>query len=47
MLPAHTRYDYAINIINRKELPFSPLYNLLERKLSILRGYLDQILKKE
>ena len=36
MLPAHTRYDYVINIIDKKELPFSLLYNLLKRELNIL-----------
>ena len=35
-LPAHTRYNHIINIINKKELSFNFLYNLLERKLNIL-----------
>ena len=30
------RYDYVINIVDKEEPPFGPLYNLLKRELGIL-----------
>jgi len=42
----HKAYDHAINIINGKPF-YKPLYNLSVTKLTQLRNYLNDALKKE
>jgi predicted aspartyl protease len=45
MLPTHKTTDHAINLIDGKEPPYGPLYNLSARELEVLREYLDKELK--
>jgi hypothetical protein len=37
-------HDYTINIIEGKEPPYGPLYNISEKELTILRKYLNKVL---
>ena len=41
VLPQHKKTDHAIPIVDGKEAPYGPLYNLSERELSVLREYLE------
>ena len=42
LLPNHSLYKLAIELIKGKQPPFSPLYNLLKAELKVLREYLDK-----
>ena len=42
LLLDHSLYKLAIELIEGKQPPFGPLYNLLEAKLKVLREYLDK-----
>ena len=46
VLPAHGRWDHAIDVVEGKEPPFSPLYNLSQTELQVLRDYIKDSLKK-
>ena len=46
LLPDHGLYELAIELIKGKQPPFSPLYNLLEAELKVLREYLDKNLQR-
>ena len=45
-LPSHTSYDYVINLVGR-DLLKSLIYKLSEKKLSVLKEYLDNNLSKD
>ena len=45
-LPQHKPWDCEIKLQEGKELPFGPLYRLLEKELEVLREYLQENLKK-
>jgi hypothetical protein len=42
--PQFKTLDYLIPLIEGKEPPYRPLYNLSSRKLKLLREYLEQAL---
>jgi hypothetical protein len=44
ILTEHSPHDYIIDIIEGKEPPYSPLYNILEKELTILYKYLNKAL---
>jgi hypothetical protein len=43
-LPPHRSFDHAIDLIDRPDLPWGPIYPLSAVELKALREYLDQIL---
>ena len=43
-LPPHRSFDHAIDMVGGKEHPWGPLYALSEKKLGVLREYLDSML---
>ena len=43
-LPLHRSFDYTIDMVKGKELPWGPIYALSEKKLEVFRTYLDDIL---
>jgi hypothetical protein len=43
-LPPHRTFDHQIRIKGGKEVPFGPIYHLLEKELGALREYLDCML---
>jgi hypothetical protein len=45
-LPKHRPYDCTINLVEGMQPPFRPIYNLLQDKLVMLCGYLDENLEK-
>jgi hypothetical protein len=45
VLAAHSKNKYTINL-NESKLPFEPLYNLLIKKLKVLKTYLNDALAK-
>ena len=45
-LPQHNLYDHSIVLEESKEPSFEPLYNLSEKELKVLRGYIEQTLNK-
>ena len=45
-LPEHGPQDLAIDLVEGKEPPFGPLYNLSEAELAVLREYLDTYCKR-
>jgi hypothetical protein len=44
-LPKHQPYDYTINIVERAQPPFGPIYNLSQNELVALCEYLDESLE--
>jgi hypothetical protein len=46
MLLQHHPYDCAINLQEDTQLPFGPIYNLSQNKLTVLREYLNENLAK-
>ena len=46
MLPEHRPYDCAIDLQEGAQLPFGPIYNLLQTELTKLRKYIDENLAK-
>lgn len=46
MLPEHRPYDHAIDLEEGAQLPFGPIYNLLQSELAELRNYIDDNLAK-
>jgi hypothetical protein len=46
LLPDYSLYKLVIKLIKGKQPLFSPLYNLLEAKLKVLREYLDKNLQR-
>ena len=47
MLPKHQPWDHEIKLQSGKKPGFGPIYSLSEKELQVLRGYLDENLKKE
>ena len=45
-LPKHQPWDHEIELETGKALTFGPIYALSEKELKVLRGYLDENLKK-
>ena len=45
-LPSHGTQDHAIDLVEGKEPPYGPLYNLSATELKVLRTYLDDALAK-
>ena len=45
-LPEHGQQDLAIELVSGKSPPYSPLYNLSEAELTVLRKYLDEYLAR-
>ena len=41
-LPAHTKYDYRVKLIEGAEAPWGPLYGMSEQELRGLREWLDR-----
>ena len=46
VLPKHQPWDHEIKLQPGKEPGFGPIYSLSEKELQVLRGYLDENLKK-
>ncbi|GAB7357806.1 hypothetical protein MBLNU459_g0793t2 [Dothideomycetes sp. NU459] len=46
MLPQNRETDHAIPIVEGKEPPFGPLYNLSQRELKVLQEYIEDALQK-
>jgi hypothetical protein len=45
-LPKHRPYDCTIELVERAQPPFRPIYNLLQNILATLHEYIDENLKK-
>jgi hypothetical protein len=45
-MPSHGPQDLAIELINSKQLPWHPIYNLSKKKLNTLCSYLKVQLKR-
>jgi hypothetical protein len=45
-LPKHRPYDHTIDLVERTQPPFKPIYNLLKDKLATLCEYLNENLEK-
>ena len=45
-LPKHQPWDHEIELEPGKEPTFRPIYALSEKELQVLRGYIDENLKK-
>jgi hypothetical protein len=45
-LSPHCTFDHQIRIKEGKEVPFSPIYHLLEKEFGALRKYLDCMLEQ-
>ena len=45
-LPSHTSHDHVINLVREDPLK-SPVYKLSEKKLGVLKEYLDNNLSKD
>ena len=45
-LPKHQPWNHEIKLQPGKEPGFGPIYSLSEKELQVLRGYLDENLKK-
>ena len=45
-LPKHQPWDHEIKLQPGKKPGFGPIYSLSEKELQVLRGYLDENLKK-
>ena len=45
-LPIHQSWDHEIELESGKEPTFGPIYALSEKELTVLRGYIDENLKK-
>ena len=43
-LPPFKKKDHALNLINNKKPPYGPLYNLSQKKLKVLKKYLNNAL---
>ena len=46
VLPKHQPWDHEIKLQPGKKPGFGPIYSLSEKELQVLRGYLDENLKK-
>ena len=44
-IPPHLSFDHAIDMVERKEPPWGPIYTLSEKELQVLREYLDTMPK--
>jgi hypothetical protein len=44
-MPSHSLQDLAIELVDSKQPPWGPIYNLSEKKLDTLRSYLEVQLK--
>ncbi len=40
-MPSHGPQDLAIELLDSKQLPWGPIYNLSEKELDTLRFYLE------
>jgi hypothetical protein len=45
-LPKHQPYDYAIELVERTQPPFGPIYNLSQNELATLHEYINENLEK-
>lgn len=46
-LPEHGPHDHAIDLIDKQQPPYGPVYNLSEVELIVLRQYIDKHLANE
>jgi hypothetical protein len=46
LMPSHSPWDRAIELLNGKQPSWGPIYKLSEKKLNILRSYLEVQLKR-
>ena len=42
----HQPWDYKINLVEGKEVPFGPIYQMLEEELKTLREFIHVFMKK-
>ena len=45
-LSRQRQFDHTIDIVPGKEVPFKPIYPLLEPQMEVLREYLDRMLEE-
>ena len=45
-LPESNEYDYTIDTEVGKQIPYKPIYPLLEKELIVLRDYIKECLEK-
>jgi hypothetical protein len=45
-LPKHRPYNYTIDLVEGAQLPFGPIYNLLQNKLAMFHEYFNENLEK-
>jgi hypothetical protein len=45
-MPSHSLQEQAIELLNSKQLPLGPIYNLFEKELDTLSSYLEVPLKQ-
>ena len=46
VLPPHKLWDYEINLVEGKEVPFGLIYQMLEEELKTLREFIDVFMKR-
>jgi len=46
IIATYSDFDYTIDLILSKTAPHIPIYNLLQRELTLLKEYLNSALKK-